>query len=338
MDTLKLGQLLREKNILVRETSTNFICICPYCGDHPNPAKKGHLYVSKKIERPFYHCFLNEETGIIPKLIKDITGTPGTIQEIFGDTKLDFSKITNTSVTKVVKNKAYLVPEMKSSLFVNKTSYIKKRTNGKKQPEEIPRLIFDFEQFFYINKIDIESIGIQKKLLNYFQNSFVGFLGSLNSLLFFRNIDDRSGFKFYKAELQKDSLDLIDYWEIPGNNPDSNKVVFAEGNFNILGESSYDTLGVKNSVRSYVSCNSSSYPSVIKSYCFSNSIYQCQPIILSDTDKSSSWYFFKLQENLPLVENVQLFYNSSGKDFGTFPIRPYNKEFILKPWNKTQKR
>ena len=337
MDIAKLGQILKEQNLLVKETDKNFICICPYCGDHPDPSKRGHLYVSKRVEAPFYHCFINECAGLIPKLITDITGNVALSKEVLDKSEINLSGDYKKRIKRGQRTKKYELPEITFDSFQGKRIYIKKRTCNRENPEDIPGLIFNFAEFFEKNNIRPgKDFLLSSQEFDILQKSFVGFLGEHGVLLYCRNADENSSFKFKKIQLQEDPYDLLDYWRLPAQNKFSQTLVIAEGNFNILGERAFDTLGLRETAHSYVSCNSSSYSSVIKSFCFDQSIYQCDVVILSDTDKKAGWYYNTLQNDKHIIRSIKLYYNHGGKDFGTFPIKPYSAELNLHGRNKTK--
>ena len=57
MDVAKLQDFLIKKGIFLRPSADgkNLICICPFCGDHPDDKKKGHLYIAT--DKNTCHCF-----------------------------------------------------------------------------------------------------------------------------------------------------------------------------------------------------------------------------------------------------------------------------------------
>ena len=72
MNIDNLRKLIKDKKLWVKETTKNIICICPYCGDHKDDRKKGHLYVSKNPEIPVVHCFIGGCAKGLVQFIEDI--------------------------------------------------------------------------------------------------------------------------------------------------------------------------------------------------------------------------------------------------------------------------
>jgi len=321
MNLDKLKQILVDNKIFVSETIKNYICICPYCLDHPDPKKKGHLYISKSEDIPVGHCWFCNGAWPIPLIIKDLTGNKNLYREVISDEELKTSyKQIRTSTSKITEFK---IPNIDENSFLEKKMYIRRRSGNKTKAEDVPNLVLDILNFFHINNLDI--IGKGKILSDYeadmLSRSFVGFLGCNNSILYCRNIDSNSKFKFKKIPIQTNPLLLLDYWKIPMNNM-GELVVMSEGNFDILGEYSFDSLGIKNRVKLYASGNTFSYGSLLKSICYNENLYKVDVIILSDDDKPAYYYKKFLQQNDHIIKTCKIYMNRAGKDFGVFPIIP----------------
>jgi hypothetical protein len=197
------------------------------------------------------------------------------------------------------------------------------RTGNKLTAEEIPNIVFNFIDFFNINNLDI--VGEGKTMANFeldlIQNKFVGFLSENKTFLYCRNIDPNDKFKFRKIPLQENPYGLLDYWKIPISRT-SNTIVLSEGNFDILSEYAFDSLGIRDGVRLYASGNTFSYSSLLKSVCFNESLYNVDVIILSDSDKPAKWYTKFLKDNSHILKSCKIYMNKRGKDFGVFPPLP----------------
>lgn len=324
MNIVKLKEILVTNKLFVDEKSKNMICVCPYCGDHPDPRKKGHLWISKNPELPIGHCFFCNGAWPIAKIISDITGNKYAINDILTESERN----QNTRKSNIPKHSKDRYKELKipviDSGFDLKRRYIQKRSNNLFQPEEVPNLIFDFEKFLSSNNLNIvgDDKQVSGKDLSILQQKFIGFLGQHHTILYCRNCDPNDGYKFKKISLQDDNYQLLDYYSINGGNPNSNTIVLSEGAFNIIGECGTDSLKIKDNVKVYASGNGFSLTSLIKSVCIDNSLYQCKVVFLSDNDKQKKDYRRMIVENEHIVEDLQIFYNLTGKDFGTFPLIP----------------
>jgi len=323
MDIEKLKQILIENKIFVSDKTKNFICVCPYCSDHPNPRKKGHLYVSKNSDMPVAHCWFCNGGWPIPKLISDLTGNKVLYKEVISDDELNGAQQKSKQYSEKKRTIEYKVTNISNDTFSEKKMYIRKRTGNKMTAEQVPNLILNFTEFFYKNNLDI--VGEGKLISNYemdlLQNKFIGFLGAHNTLLYCRNINDDATFKFKKIPLQTDGLFLLDYWKI-NCDANSNLVVLAEGNFDILSEYAFDSLGLKDKARMFVGGNTFAYSSLLKSVCYDESLYKVDVVILSDTDKPAHWYRKFLKDNSHIIRGCKIYMNKRGKDFGVFPPVP----------------
>lgn len=327
MDLIKLKNLLIEQKIFISEKSKTYLCKCIYCGDHPDSKKWGHLWVSKNPEIPVCHCFYCNAAFPITKLINDLTGNKEFYKEIFTEEEIQNQSKKEIKSVKTFKEryKEYQLPKMDLNSFQQKRLYIRERTHNLINVEEIPNLIFDFQEFFRMNHLDI--IGENKTITNYeidiLQNKFIGFLGKHNTILFCRNIYPNDNFKFKKIQLQTDQLPLIEYYSVNGNNNQSSTVLLSEGNFNILSEYLIDSLQIKDNVKLYASCNGFNYSTVLKSISFDESLYNIDVIILGDRDKLKYMYNKFLKENDHIINTCKIYMNRSGKDFNSYPLVPF---------------
>lgn len=328
MNLEKLVAILKQNKLYIKETSKNVIVRCPVCNDHPNPKKWGHMYVSKDPSIPTAHCFYCNCGLTISNLIRKLTGSSATANEVIS---ADEEKKAQTSQSKIRKFKERTrqlkVPAIGFESFLNKRLYIKRRTLNKIEITDIPNLVFDFGEFFRINGLNLVGAGDDKILSNQefdlLSTYFVGFLSHNHTTLYCRCIEPTVWFQFKKISLQPDSLSLLDYWSIPGGNIDSGTVVLSEGNFDILGEYVSDSLKLKGNVLCYASGNSFSYSSLLKSVCFNENLYKCNVTILSDNDKKPEWYRKFKKENSHIIKKLEIWGNKTGKDFGVFPVVPY---------------
>lgn len=326
MNIDKLREIIKSKGIFKKENTKNIICKCIYCGDHSDVNKQGHLYVSVNPEYPVTHCFLCNSANPLTKFIYDISGNKKTSEEIISKEELE-SAIQNKrsgNVNFIPKLDKYELPEIKLGAFKYKDEYIKKRSNNLKTPLDFDNLIFDFRSFFILNDLtDFVTNMIGENGVNQLQDKMVGFITKNNSMITCRNIDPKDSFKFRKLILQKTKHNMLDYVEFKGGNPNSNRIVLCEGVFDAIGEMSVNSLNLFEKVRLYAAGLSYSYPTLLKSVCFDNSLFEVDVVILSDRNIDTNYYKkFKTSSN-HVINNMRIYYNNNtGGDFGSFPIKP----------------
>ena len=88
MNLENLKEILIQSKVLVKDKPKNFQCSCCYCGDHKDPKKRGHLYVSKNEKIPVCHCWYCGHSVPISKLISDLTGDKTKYQTVITDEEL----------------------------------------------------------------------------------------------------------------------------------------------------------------------------------------------------------------------------------------------------------
>jgi len=308
----EIRNILKSSKIYVKETTKNFICACPFCGDHHNVAKRGHLYVSKDENIPVCHCWLCNNSVPITRLLFDLTGKND--EKII---KIDSkNKRKSYSSQKSTKTRTYKLPVLIPSKFPYKEAYMKTRTFNKIDIIKIPNLIFDLDEFFSLNDLDpIKDLKMSKWEITLLQHNFVVFLSKHHTMLYCRNINPKTEIKFRKIFLQRDSEKFLDYYEIDLNRPDSNTIILSEGNFDILGCYVNDSLNLNNKANVYASGCTFSYGELLKSVCFDRSIYNADVHILSDADKQQ-WHYKRFIKDATMASSIDIVYNRFGKDFG----------------------
>jgi hypothetical protein len=304
-------------------TSKNIVIPCIYC---EFPKKKDHYHLHIGLHEPIFHCFHGscEKSGTIKKLISAIHGYD--ISDRFVDKK-HFENLKEKKLEQ--KEKIYdrfILPPLEADRFPLKRMYMKKRMKFLDLPlERIDGLIFDVGAFLSLNKIWITDK--MAKLLPFLQKNFVCFLMHNGGYLMFRNIDKKSQFRYYKYELQ--NTPFLDYYMVKGQKPNSQKIVLAEGIFDILTERYFDHMNILNDVKLFASVGSASYVNLMKSLIFHEKVFTPIWVFLSDRGIHLN-YFRKIKRNNPYLfikgESV-VYYNKNGKDFNDTPV--IGEKFII---------
>ena len=336
MDVEKLRQIIKAKGIYKKENTKNIVCVCPYCGDHPNPHKKGHLYVSIKAEYPVVHCFYCNKAFSLPRFIFDITADKKISHEIISREELE-SAVSNQKKFKTscnVNTIIYKIPEIGQNSFQPKQQYIEKRSNNIKTPQDFDNLIFDFNAFFAENNLTEKVEGMIGEVgMRSLQESFVGFITKHHTMITCRNINPKSEFKFRKLQLQQARYGLLDYVEFEGGDTDSELIVLSEGVFDAIGELSVNSLDLYDKAKIYVAGLSYSYGTLMKAVCFDHQLFSANVVILSDRNINPGLYHKFKKDTRHVLGDIKIYYNrNTGGDFGSFPIQPF--ELKLEPQRK----
>lgn len=301
----------------VKVTSKNITIPCPYCEYGKD---KDHYHLNIAIDAPIFHCFhaTCEKGGNLRTLLKKIEGTD--ISDRFVD-KNEFKKIAQREIfvdREKTKKKLFL-PEIDKDKFPYKELYLQKRFRFSNQNSEtIKGLIYDVDEFINTNNIPVDETLFRMR--DYLHSNFIGFLTEHHSQVIFRNIDSESKFRYFKLTIQNDTF--LDYYKLKGNDPLSNKIVLAEGVFDIFSSQLFDHLNIKDKVRLFASSLSSNYIALIRSIIFNESVFKPDIIILSDNgipiEKYKKMKFF----NNYMINSLTVYFNKYGKDFDTVPIIP----------------
>ena len=302
----------------IKTTNKNIIIQCPWC-EYGQEKDHYHLYIG--LDAPIFHCFHGgcETSGVLSKLMKKIAGHD--ISDTFIDKEKvkEYEKLKNVFVEKDEKLKGIKLPPLNSSSFTAKEFYLQKRLKFFNiDSKNIKGLIYDIHEFININNIPVDESLF--RLRDYLHNNFIGFLTEHNTSVMFRNIDDGHTMRFYKLKIQ--SSNFLDFYRLPGSNPNSSKIVLAEGIFDIFTANIYDHLNIKNDIKLYASVLSSKYLGLIQSIVYHEQIFRPDVIILSDKGIEIEYYKKLKFFNQHIINTLSIYYNKSGKDFNDFPINP----------------
>jgi len=302
----------------IRITSKNIITPCPFC-EYGQEKDHYHLYIS--LEAPIFHCFHGgcEVGGNISKYLRKIAGHDVSDAFIDKEKVKEYEKLKNVFVEKDEKLKGVKLPPLNPSVFTAKEFYLQKRLKFSNiDSKNIKGLIYDIHEFINLNNIPVDESLF--RLRDYLHNNFVGFLTEHNTTAMFRNIDDSHSMRFYKMKIQ--TSNFLDFYRIPGGNPNSSIIVLAEGIFDIFSEHIYDFINMKTDVRLYASVLSSKYLGLIQSIVYHEQIFRPDVIILSDKGIDIEYYKKLKFFNQHIINTLSIYYNKTGKDFNETPVTP----------------
>jgi hypothetical protein len=301
----------------IKIKSKSIIAKCPFCIEHHKDKEHLHLYIS--LEIPIFNCFQAgcSGHGNISKLIKHLQGYD--TSDKFIDKSLLKESIKKVKVFSEDKIFNVQYPDLNISLFQNKMFYLKKRLKfANVDINTISGLVFDINKFLEINNIPINENLFRIK--DFLHSNFVGFVTKHQTTLILRNIDENSDFRYYKIKIQPSKF--LDYYQVPGFNPDSNQVVLSEGIFNIMSENIFDNLNINKATRLFASALSSKYDSLLKSIVFHEQVFRPNVIILSDNGIDLDFYKNFRKYNNHIIDSLTVYYNKTGKDFNETPVTP----------------
>lgn len=308
-------QYLKDNLGYVKVSSKNIVTKCPWC-EYGKEKKHYHLYIA--LEVPIFHCWQArcEQSGFLSKLMSYIDGKDRTDQ--FVDKSLIKESAHKKLVNPLKEKKALKIPEINTDQFKMKSMYMKYRLGFDVDIASISKLVFDVREFVNINdiKLDDKSQG----LMDFLQTNFVGFLLEHDSLLSLRNIDPNASFRYYKLDLSESVF--LDYYKIQGAAFNSNTVIVSEGIFDIFAEQVLNTLKIRDNVKLYAATLSGSFPSLLKSLVFYEQLYRLNVVVLSHRDVDIDVYKKMKKFNSHILDTLSVYYNSTGKDFASFPVNP----------------
>ena len=317
-----LKNLFGEDKVLIK--SHNLVVPCPFC-EYGEEKDHYHLYIS--LELPIFNCFhagCKEGRGFIGKFIKRILGFDNTSHYIDSTNLKTLIKKTHILKDPTIQRE-FILPPIDVRKHSLKDLYIRKRLKFSDiETSHIKGLIFDLREFIKLNDLDYPTSPVNDihflRLSDFIQENFVGFLTENNSKIMFRNTDPYSTFSHYKLKLFE--TPFLDYYKVAGGDRTSNKVVLAEGIFNIFSEHINDYLNIDNEVSIYASALSSKYESLIKSIVFYEQKYRLDVVILSDHGVDLGYYEYIKKKNKHIINSLSVYYNKYGKDFNISPVVP----------------
>ena len=343
IDFNPIQEVLKEKTGMAyfNGSRSELVCRCPIC-EKDSDKNHGHLYIkttSSESEMPVYNCFRCSDDeprrkGTILKLLRLIGENPS---EYLPENLLSLkarSYIFNTSdyYKKDFGVHKYTVPKDEGDRYKLKKQYLKGRLGFEYDIEKLPGVIFNVREFVQNNNIDLRE---QAHLLDFFEDSFVGFVSTRGTQLHLRNIDATSSFRYAKVDLTDTKPFFKDFYGIKTNRPKmnaTNTIVLCEGIFDLLvaiEDSAFNELRRNSCLWAAIlgSGFSGNIPSVLD-YC---KLTSANFVILSDSNRQPKHY--KFFDWHPAVRSFDLYWNKDGSDFGERPIQPV-KMLIDRRWKR----
>jgi hypothetical protein len=294
------------------------VTYCPYC--EPKSKKPhGHCYIKvvSTIEMPTFYCQkCNEDggKGTLTKLIKFLKGNPK--QFISEDTLGTILTKTRDYQRKDFEYYEYKTVEADPDRYKLKRYYLHSRLGFEYDLDRINGLVLNIREFLYENKIELNDTV--KKYLDFFETSFVGFITTRGTKLILRNIDPNSDFRYFKIDLVKNTFFNDFYGFRCGQiKNEINKVILCEGIFDlIVGLNSFELNDIKNTSCFAAAIIGNHYGKIISSVLDYCKLTYSDLVILSDIDNN----LYKNLKLNPMVNNLEVYWNKLGKDFGAKPI------------------
>lgn len=293
---------------------------CPFCGDSKDPT---HYHLNIRIipddDQPLYfRCLRCNTTGVLN----------GNLLAMIGSSSSEYSiqveKYNRVSCKKhgIVSNKKGIKMKMQPLIIndkiLEKHAYIEKRLGTKLDINELhnKKIVYDFIDLMKYNKINKLNGGIDK--IKALQEDHVGFLSAKNDFINFRDISGKH--KRYYIYKVINNIDTTGKFYIMPNkiDPFSNEmktINIAEGVFDILGIY-YHIFNKYDNNTVYTAINGAGYLNVIKYILNQGLLCDVNVNIFSDADRPPHYYNNMIKQIEPFVNDIRLFYNSIGKDYG----------------------
>ena len=294
---------------------------CVFCGDSIKNANSAHLSIriDPDDDQPIvFRCLRCNSTGIF-------NGTTMTMIGLYSNTNnTNLERYNRLSCKKhglsVSKKGLNLkIPKLKiDDNVLLKHKYIEDRLGLKIDIEELHenKVIYNFVDLLKYN--NIQKIYGTEQHIKDLQYDHVGFLSARNDFINFRDITGKHK-RYYIYKIMR-SMDTTGKFYIMPNsidpfNNDIKTINIAEGVFDILGIY-YNILNKYKYNTVYAAINGSGYLNVIKYILEQGLLCDVNINIFSDNDRPPDYYKNMIKTLLPFINDIRLFYNDIGKDYG----------------------
>lgn len=324
IDYPRLREAIEQKTGLARfnGSHSNIISYCPWC-EKKSTKNHGHLYIecNNSNVMPMFHCFKcedqNPSKGTLLKLLKQLGISP---QDFIPDEILKSKSLRTSEYYQHNINKNNLIVEPQNvDRYKAKKQYLHARLGIDYDINRIPGLILNIREFIRKNNIELREREIY---LEYYEQSFIGFVSSLGTVLILRNIETDSYFRYIKIPLTTNQLFFKDIYVTKQTkvNDKNNTIILCEGIFDLLVSMNHEELQeLKDKSCLCAAIFGCGYHRAILTALDMCKLTAANFIILSDIDKKQGFYY-KLKQD-PSVLNMEIYWNKFGKDFGALPIQ-----------------
>jgi len=334
---------LRDKSGVAyfNKSKTEIVTKCPKCEIGDMDKSHGHLYIST--DTPVFNCFKCGYKGIVTKLIREYGGEPKDYIIIE-----DFKYKDKVYKVSYFTDAEYKCPvyddkdnEMPVEILNNKKKYLRQRLGENVNILKIPGLVLSIKKFLRENNLTGEGESYDKINLDTIEEKYVGFLTTRGRRIILRNCDPLDSNRHYSFTLNREKKFHNDFYGmISGEiSPDMNTVVLCEGVFDLLVSYHSDAFKfLRNNTCYWAAClGKSNYLKSLISVLNYRKLPKSNIVILSDKDVNLEFYnkFYRL----PVVNDVKIYWNKTGKDFGEYPINPvlYTLEKKERKWKRKGK-
>ena len=294
---------------------------CPFCGDSVKNANSAHLSIriNPDDDQPLvFRCLRCNTTGIFNgttlSMIGVYSSTNSTNIERYN--RLSCKKHGLTSSKKGLSIK---FPELQiNDLVLQKHRYIENRLGTSLDINELheKKIVYDFVSLLKYNKI--EKIYGSVDQIKALQTDHVGFLSARNDFINFRDMTGNHK-RYYIYKIVRNIDTTGKFYIMPNNIDPFNNTLktinIAEGVFDILGIY-YNLLNRYDYNTVYAAINGSGYLNVIKYILEQGLLCDVNVNIFSDADRGPDYYKNMVRTLMPFVNDIRLFYNEIGKDYG----------------------
>lgn len=307
---------------------------CPFCGDSKKDPSHYHLNIRINPEdnQPLmFRCLRCETTGLFNGELLAMLGHAST-EYSMNLSKYNRMSCKSNGIITTKKGVNMKLPELTiTDNILKKHEYLENRLGLKLDIQEMnkKKVVYDFVGLMKHNNFK-KLNGSTEKIIS-LNNDHIGFLSAKNDFINFRDITGKN--KRYYIYKVINTIDTTGKFYIMPNqiNPfsdDIKTINIAEGVFDIFGVY-YHLFNGHDDNMIYAAINGAGYLNVLKYIMNCGILCDVDVNIFSDADRSPDYYKNMIKQISPFVNNIRLFYNSIGKDYGVPANQIKLKEIVV---------